>query len=110
MTVHKSIYTFRSKPCTQLSLPRSSDRDSTHGLTFRPHFPGYCRGSILAVCRGAAHPYQEIKWYSATWETAPGPRAPRAFVWPSNPYADLFQGPSPPHYKDIDDIEREEEH
>jgi len=27
-----------------------------------------------------------------------------------NPYADLFQGPSLPHYKDIDHIEHEEEH
>jgi len=78
---------------------------SIHGLIFRSRFPDYCRSSVLAVCRAAGHSYQGIKWHSATWGTVRGPRAPRAFVWYSNSYADLFQGPSPPHYKDTDRIE-----
>ena len=83
---------------------------SIHGLIFRSRFPDYCRSSVLAVCRAAGHSYQEIKWHSATWGTVRGPRAPRAFVWYSNSHADLFQGPSPPHYKDTDRLECEEEH
>ena len=43
-----------------------------------PCSPDYCRSSVLAVCRAAAHLYHiKIKWHSAMRETVRGPRASR---------------------------------
>lgn len=59
-----------------------------------------------------SHSYQDMKWRSATWNTARRSRARRVSAWELRNLRhcdDVFRGSSPPCYRDIDHIERNEE-
>lgn len=84
---------------------------STPGFIFLGRSTRGRRYSVLLVYGTAVHSYQDMKWRSATWNTARGSRVRRVSAWHLKNLRrrDVFRGSSPPCYRDINRIESDEE-